>query len=175
MQKNEEQNFVGINFVNGRVSGREKGGGGERGRKFLEKKMKWRENLPWGLGCCLRLEILVKNIVFDRRPSPLVLERIVKSLTIPPSQCVSNDSNLSSGSDTTCRTVCLTDPSNNQLVKDEGTQIFYHIRSQTKPIGIGVNCEIPHNVNYIAYIFMHLNLKNIKRFNFNLLCFYVIL
>ena len=37
MQKNEEQNFVGINFVNGRVSGREKGGG-ERGRKFLEKK-----------------------------------------------------------------------------------------------------------------------------------------
>ena len=46
MQKNEEPNFVGISFVNGRVSGREK-----RGRKFLEKKMKWRENLPWGLGC----------------------------------------------------------------------------------------------------------------------------
>ena len=44
MQKNEEQNFVGINFVNGRVSGREK-------REILEKKMKWRENLPWGLGC----------------------------------------------------------------------------------------------------------------------------
>ena len=46
MQKNEEQNFVGISFVNGRVNEREK-----RGRKFLEKKMKWRENLPWGLGC----------------------------------------------------------------------------------------------------------------------------
>ena len=46
MQKNEEQNFVGISFVNGKVNGREK-----RGRKFLEKKMKWRENLPWGLGC----------------------------------------------------------------------------------------------------------------------------
>ena len=44
MQKNEEQYFVGINFVNGRVSGREKSGG-ERGRKFLEKKKKkWREN-----------------------------------------------------------------------------------------------------------------------------------
>ena len=114
-------------------------------------------------------------IAFDHRPSPLVLERIVKSLTIPPSQCVSNNSNLSSGSNTTCQTVCLSDPSNNQLVKDERTQIFYHIRSQTKPIGIGANCEIPHNVNYIAYIFMHLNLKNIKRFNFNLLCFYVIL
>ena len=41
MQKNEEQNFVGINFVNGRVSGREKRGE-ERGRKFLEKKMKWK-------------------------------------------------------------------------------------------------------------------------------------
>ena len=50
MQKNEEQNFVGISFINGRVSGREKRGG-ERGRKFLEKKMKWRENLPWSLGC----------------------------------------------------------------------------------------------------------------------------
>ena len=48
MQKNEEQNFVGINFVNGRVSGREKMGG-ERGNKFLEKKMKWRENLAWGV------------------------------------------------------------------------------------------------------------------------------
>ena len=46
MQKNEEQNFVGISYVNGKVSGREK-----RGKKFLEKKMKWRENLPWGLGC----------------------------------------------------------------------------------------------------------------------------
>ena len=44
-QKNEEQNFVGISFVNGRVSGREKRSG-ERGRKFLEKKMKCRENLP---------------------------------------------------------------------------------------------------------------------------------
>ena len=39
--------------------------------------------------------------------------------------------------------VCLTDPSNDQLVKDEGAQIFYSIRSQTKPIGIGVNCENP--------------------------------
>ena len=37
MQKNEEQYFVGTSFVNGRVSGREKRGG-ERGRKFLEKK-----------------------------------------------------------------------------------------------------------------------------------------
>ena len=44
-----------------------------------------------------------------------------------------------------CQTVCRTDPSNNQLVKDEGAQIFYSIRSQTKPFGIGVNCEIPHN------------------------------
>ena len=42
-------------------------------------------------------------------------------------------------------TVCLIDPSNDQLVKDEGAQIFYSIRSQTKPIGIGANCEIPHN------------------------------
>ena len=50
MQKNEEQNFVGISFFNGRVSGREKRGE-ERGRKFLEKKMKWRENLSWGLAC----------------------------------------------------------------------------------------------------------------------------
>ena len=83
-------------------------------------------------------------IVFDRRPSPLVLKRIVKSLTIPPSQCSSNDSNLWPGFDTTCRTVCLTDPSNDQLVKDEGVQIFYSIRSETKPIGIGANCEIPH-------------------------------
>ena len=33
-------------------------------------------------------------IAFNRKPSPLVLERIVKSLTIPPSQCGSNDSNL---------------------------------------------------------------------------------
>ena len=68
-------------------------------------------------------------IAFDHRPSPLVLEWIVKSLTIPPSQCGSNNSNLWSGSDTTCRTVCLTDPSNDQLVKDEGAQIFYSIRS----------------------------------------------
>ena len=44
-----------------------------------------------------------------------------------------------------CRTVCLTDPSNDQLVKDEGAQIFYSVRSQTKLIGIGANCEIPHN------------------------------
>ena len=82
-------------------------------------------------------------IAFDHRPSPLVLERIVKSLTIPPSQCGSNDLNLWPGSDTTCRTVCLTDLSNNQSVRDEGTQIFYSIRSQTKPIGIGTNCENP--------------------------------
>ena len=41
--------------------------------------------------------------------------------------------------------MCLTNPSNDQLVKDEGAQIFYSIWSQTKPIGIGVNCEIPHN------------------------------
>ena len=39
--------------------------------------------------------------------------------------------------------MCLTDPSNDQLVKDERKQIFYSIRSQTKPIGIGVNCENP--------------------------------
>ena len=45
--------------------------------------------------------------------------------------------------DTTCQTVCLTDPSNDQLVKDEGAQIFYSIQSQTKPIGIGTNCENP--------------------------------
>ena len=49
-----------------------------------------------------------------------------------------------------CRIVCLTNPSNDQLVKDDGAQIFYSIRSQTKPIGIGVNCEnpsqsLPHN------------------------------
>ena len=49
-----------------------------------------------------------------------------------------------------CRTVCLTNPSNDQLVKDEGVQIFYSIWSQTKPIGIGENCEnpsqsLPHN------------------------------
>ena len=62
-----------------------------------------------------------------------------------PSQCGSNDSKLWPSSDTTCRTVCLTDPSNDQLVKDERARIFYSIRSQTKPIGIGVNCEIPHN------------------------------
>ena len=45
------------------------------------------------------------------------------------------------------RTVCLTDPSNNQLVKDEGAQIFYSIRLQTKPNGIRANCEIPHTYN----------------------------
>ena len=28
-----------------------------------------------------------------------------------------------------CRTVCLTDPFNDQLVKDERAQIFYSIRS----------------------------------------------
>ena len=49
------------------------------------------------------------------------------------------------GENIKCRTVCLTDPSNDQLVKGEGAQIFYSIRSQTKPIGIGANCEIPHN------------------------------
>ena len=27
-------------------------------------------------------------------------------------------------------------------MKDEGAQIFYSIWSQTKPIGIGVNCEM---------------------------------
>ena len=27
-----------------------------------------------------------------------------------------------------------------------GVWIFYNIRSQTKPIGIGANCEIPHNI-----------------------------
>ena len=43
------------------------------------------------------------------------------------------------------RTVCFTDLSNHQLVKDEGAQIFYSIQSQTKPIGIGANYEIPHN------------------------------
>ena len=48
-----------------------------------------------------------------------------------------------------CRTVCLTDPSNDQLVKDEGAQIFYSIRSQTKSIGIGAKCEIPHNPSLI--------------------------
>ena len=49
-----------------------------------------------------------------------------------------------------CRTICLTDPSNNQSVKDEGAQIFYSIQLQTKPIGIGANYEnlsqsLPHN------------------------------
>ena len=39
--------------------------------------------------------------------------------------------------------MCLTDLSNDQLVKDEGAQIFYSIRSKTKPIGIGANCENP--------------------------------
>ena len=41
--------------------------------------------------------------------------------------------------------MCLTDPSNDQLVKDEGAQIFFSIQSQTKPIGIKANYEIPHN------------------------------
>ena len=50
-----------------------------------------------------------------------------------------------------CQTVSLTDPSNDQLVKDKRAQIFYSIRSQTKPTGIGANCEnpsqpLPHNV-----------------------------
>ena len=66
-----------------------------------------------------------------------------------PSQCGSNDSKLWPSSDTTCRTVCLNNPSNDLLVKDKGAQIFYSIRSQTKPIGIGVNCEIPHNWNIL--------------------------
>ena len=48
-------------------------------------------------------------------------------------------------SNTICRTVCLTDSSNDRLVKDKGAQIFYSILSQTKSIGIGANCEIPHN------------------------------
>ena len=47
-------------------------------------------------------------------------------------------------SDITCQTVYFTNPSNDQLVKDEGAQIFYSIQSQTKPIDIGANCEIPH-------------------------------
>ena len=42
-------------------------------------------------------------------------------------------------------TMCLTNPSSDQLVKDEGAQIFYNIWSQTKLIGIWANCEIPHN------------------------------
>ena len=42
--------------------------------------------------------------------------------------------------------MCFTNPSNDQLVKDEGVQIFYSIRSQTKFIGIGENCEIPHKL-----------------------------
>ena len=83
-------------------------------------------------------------ISFNHRPSPLVLELIVKSLTIPPSQCGSNNSNLWPGSDTICWIVCLIDPSNDQLVKDEEAQIFYSIRLQTKLIAIGANCEIPH-------------------------------
>ena len=41
--------------------------------------------------------------------------------------------------------MCLIDPSNDQLVKNEEAQIFYNIRSQTKPISIGANYEIPHN------------------------------
>ena len=41
--------------------------------------------------------------------------------------------------------MCLTDPSSDQLVKDEGAQIFYNIWSQTKLIGIWANCEILHN------------------------------
>ena len=48
------------------------------------------------------------------------------------------------GSDTTYQTMCLTNPSKDQLVEDEGAQIFYSIQSQTKPIGIGANCEISH-------------------------------
>ena len=90
-------------------------------------------------------------IAFDRRPSPLVLKWIVKSLIIPPSQYGATDSNLWPGSNTTCRTVCLIDPSNDQLVKNKGTQIFYSIRSQTKPIGIGANCEIPHNNELVLF------------------------
>ena len=113
-------------------------------------------SLPIYVGSCVlpihpttnwwRMRAHKSFIAFDRRPSSLVLERIMKSLTIPPSQCGSNDSSLWSGFDITCRIVCLTDPSNNQLVKDKGAQIFYSIQSQTKPIGIGANCEIPHNI-----------------------------
>ena len=42
-------------------------------------------------------------ISFDYKPSPLVLERIVKSLTIPLSQCGSNDLNLWPSSNASCR------------------------------------------------------------------------
>ena len=51
-----------------------------------------------------------------------------------------------------CRTVCLTDLSNDQLVKDEGAQIFYSIRLQTKPIGIGENCEITYNPSLTMWL-----------------------
>ena len=43
--------------------------------------------------------------------------------------------------------MCLTDPSDDQLVKDEGAQIFYSIWLQTKPISIEANCETPHKYN----------------------------
>ena len=59
---------------------------------------------------------------------------------------------LGHGSYIIFRTVYLTDPSNDQLVKDEGAQIFYSIRTQTKPIGIGVNCEIPHNPSLTMWL-----------------------
>ena len=45
-----------------------------------------------------------------------------------------------------CRIVCFTNPSKHQLVKNERAQIFYSIRLQTNPIGIGANCEIPHTI-----------------------------
>ena len=60
-----------------------------------------------------------------------------------PSQSLPHNAAPTTRTYTTCRTVCLTDPSNDQLVKDEGAQIFYSIRSQTKLIGIGTNCENP--------------------------------
>ena len=37
-------------------------------------------------------------------------------------------------SDTTCQTVCLTDPSNDQLVKDEGAQIFIAFDRRPSPL-----------------------------------------
>ena len=91
-------------------------------------------------------------IAFNCRPSPLVLERIVKSLTIPPSQCSSNDSNLWPSSDTTYRTTCLTNPSNDQLVSEPGHRFEsleshceggivrdFTIRSNTDGLGLRLN------------------------------------
>ena len=101
------------------------------------------QSIQWPIGDGWGVQIFYS---IRSQTKPLVLERIVKSLTIPPSQCSFNDLNLWPVSDTICRIVCLTDSSNDQLVKDEGAQIFYSIRSQTKPIGIEANCEIFHNI-----------------------------